>query len=113
MSIKRISRRRVAASVTEYVDEEPLATRIDTKEDSRVSAPVNVTVGGPDDARVGGDVETKAIPAVASRVGGDVQSRVGTNVDTRTGTDVAWTYSNKEGRAEPAGGRASPTKSRW
>lgn len=59
MSIKRISRTRVAAPITEYVDEEPLAMKIDTKEDNRVGTNVDV--------RVGGDVETKASTAVESR----------------------------------------------
>jgi len=44
MSIKRISRRRVAAPVMEYLDEKPLAT----------------TIAEPDDVRAGGDVVVKA-----------------------------------------------------
>lgn len=67
MSIKRISRTRVATPVTEYVDEEPLATRIDTKEDSRVDTRINT--------RAGGDAETKASPATESRGGGDISGK--------------------------------------
>lgn len=86
MSIKRISRRRVAAPVTEYVDEEPLATRLGMKEDSRVGSNDDTRAGGPDNTRAGGNVETKA------------------------GTDTETKYSMQEDlRAEPAGGRDSPT----
>jgi hypothetical protein len=101
MSIKRISRTRVAAPVTEHVDEEPLATRIGTEEESRV--------GGPDAARIGGNVETKAGPAVESRVGGDIQSRVGSNVETKNSPE----WCGKESRIGDTSGRDSPTKSRW
>jgi hypothetical protein len=75
MSIKRISRTRVAAPFTEYVDEELLETRIGKKEDSRVGTNIDVRAGGPDDTRAGGDVETKASPAVESRGGGDISGK--------------------------------------
>lgn len=82
MSIKRISRTRVVAPVTEYVDEEPLAKRVGTMEDWRASRA--------DETRVGGNVETKASPALESSR--DLQSRVGSNVETRTGTEVESRY---------------------
>ena len=75
MSIKRISRRRIAAPVTEYVDEGPLATKI---------------AGELDNARVGGDVETKANPSTATSIGGDIEARVGSNVETRDGSYSKW-----------------------
>ena len=78
MSIKRISRTRVATPVTEYVNEDLLATRIGTKVETRA--------GEPDDTRVGGDVQTKASPAVESVVGGDIQSRVDIRVQTKYST---------------------------
>jgi hypothetical protein len=67
MSIKRISRRRVAAPIIEYVDEAMLTTN---------------------NTRTGGDVETKINPPMQSGDGGDTQSRAGTNVETRTSTEV-------------------------
>lgn len=77
MSIKRISRNRVAAPIMEYVDEELLATKVNTSVDA-----------WPNDNRTGGDVETKINPPVESKVGGGIQSREGTNIETRTSTDV-------------------------
>jgi hypothetical protein len=109
MSIKRISRTRVAAPLTEYVDEEPLATRIGTKEDSRVNSNVDVRAGGPDDTRTGGNVETKASPAVESRVGGNIETRVDTRVETKHSPEL-W---GKETKIGGPSGRDSPTKNRW
>ncbi|HEX7314390.1 MAG TPA: hypothetical protein VF297_10730 [Pyrinomonadaceae bacterium] len=78
MSIKRISRRRVAAPFTEHVE----------KEDSKINASVDVRADGPNDVRIGGNVETKAVPAVESKVGGDTQFRVETRVETKYGTEL-------------------------
>jgi hypothetical protein len=76
MSIKRISRRRVAA-------------------------PVNTSVDLQSDTRTGGDVETKINPPAPSD---NLQSRTGSNVETRAGTSAEWGHSTKEGtRAEPEG----------
>ena len=81
MSIKRISRRRVAAPYAEYVDQKPLTT----------------IAGGPDDARVGADVETKAsvptnraVVPTNKTVSSDIESKVGTKVDTRDGSYSKW-----------------------
>ena len=79
MSIKRISRMRVATHLTKLVDEDPLATKINIK----------------DDTRTGGDVETKATPTMERSVGGAMQSRVGTNIDTRSGTNGESKYGPK------------------
>jgi hypothetical protein len=62
MSIKRISRIRVATPIAEYV--EPLATRISF-----------------DDSRTGGDVET--------RTGGDVETKAGGDIITKSSPDTA------------------------
>jgi hypothetical protein len=109
MSIKRISRTRVAAPVTEYVDEEPPAAGSGMQEDSRVSTLVYVRAGGPDETRTGGDVETKAGPASESRIGGDVETRVDTRVETKHSTEL----SGEEGRIGGPSGRDSPPRSKW
>lgn len=83
MSIKRISRMRVADPITGDVDEEPLATSISTN------------ANGPDNARTGGNVETKASPQEESAAGSDIQSRVGTNIDTRIDTNVETRFNPK------------------
>lgn len=83
MSIKRVSRMRVTAPITEDVDEELLATSISSN------------ASGPDNARTGGNVETKASPQVESTGGRDIQSRVGTNIDTRIDTNVEQRFNPK------------------
>lgn len=118
MSIKRISRTRVAAPFTEYVDEEPPATRIGTKEDSRVGGEDDSRFGTVQDWRAGGDVVVKASPALESSIGDtggrggldqardSSMNRAGGNVETKSSTEA-------EGRAEPGDGRNYPTKNRW
>ncbi len=76
MSVKRISRRRVAAPVTDSVDEELFTT---------------TSAGQLDNARTGGNVETKDGSYSKSSVeSGDAQSRVGSNVETRNGSYSKW-----------------------
>lgn len=71
MSIKRISRRRVAAPIMDYVDD------------------VNTNAGiKPENTRTGGDVETKINPAAHSKVGTDVETRVETRVESKSGPNV-------------------------
>ena len=84
MSIKRISRRRVAALPMDYVDEELTISNDMQTVDTIASAP-----GG---SRTGGDIETKASALV---VGGAVQARVGGNVETRDGSSVGSRYGTK------------------
>ncbi len=77
MSIKRISRHRVAAPIGEFVDEDPLATRISTKQDTIADTK--------DNTRTGGDVETRVSPKLESSLGGGKQSRTGGDVETKYG----------------------------
>lgn len=110
MSIKRISRRRVAAPVMEYLDEEPLAT----------------TIAEPDDVRAGGDVVTKAsvptnkasvpankstVPANRSTVPND-KATVPTNKAT-VPTNRATPDTNKSVCDDNAGTRDVATVNRW
>lgn len=69
MSIKRISRRRVAAPIMDYVK--------------------------PEDTRTGGDVETKINPTAQSRVGNDVETRVETRIESKSGPKVESRFGTK------------------
>ena len=104
MSIKRISRRRVAAPVMEYVEDSRTGGDVETK----INPLVQSSAGGDTPSRVDTRVETKDGP------GGDIQSRAGTNIETRTNTEVETRHSATEGsKAEPSGGKDAPTLSRW
>lgn len=106
MSIKRISRKRVTVPI--YIDDEPMATRVGTKEDIRANTSVVVS---PNDTRTGGNVETKSDPL--SRLGGETPSRVGTFIDTREGTNVETRSSTKEhSEAASSGSKDHPHMSR-
>ena len=109
MSIKRISRRRVAAPIMEYVEEAPLNdTRAGGSVETKINPPVQTSAGGDIPSRVDTRVETKDGP------GGDIQSRAGTNIETRTNTEVETRHSTTEGsKTEPSGGKDAPTVSKW
>ena len=108
MSIKRISRRRVAAPIMEYVEEAQLNNRAGGSVETKINPLVQSNAGGDMPSRVDTRVETKDDP------GGDIQSRTGTNIETRTNTEVETRHSATEGnKAEPSGGKDAPTLSRW
>ncbi len=81
MSIKRISRRRIAAPIMDYVDN---VISVDTYAGIK-----------PDDTRTGGDVETKINPAGQSRVGNDVETRVEMRVESKSGPNVESRFGTK------------------
>jgi hypothetical protein len=104
MSIKRITRRRIAAPFTDYevsLNDARTGGNVETK----INPPVQSAISGATGARVDTRVETKASPALQNnegRFGADIQSRAGTNVETRSNTDVA-----------SSGGKDGPQMNRW
>jgi hypothetical protein len=104
MSIKRITRRRIAAPFTDH-EVSPNDARTGGNVETKMNPPVQSAIGGDTETRVDTRVETKASPALQNnegRFGADTQSRAGTNVETRSNTDVA-----------SSNGKDVPQLSRW
>src|SRR5215212_3517266 len=104
MSIKRISRRRIAAPFTDH-DVSANDARTGGNVETKINPPVPSAIGGAPQTRVDTRVETKAGPALQNdegRFGADTLSRAGTNVETRSNTDVA-----------SSGGKDVPQMNRW
>lgn len=104
MSIKRITRRRIAAPFTNH-EVHPNNARTGGNVETKINPPVQSATGGATETRVDTRVETKASPEMQNnegRFGADTQSRAGTNVETRSNTNVA-----------SSGGKDVPQLNRW
>ena len=97
MSIKRITRRRIAAPIIGYADEAS-GNRTGGDVETKINPPAQGKVNGDMLSRVDTRVETKDGP------GGDMQYRAGTNIETRTNTEVETRYDT--------GGKNAPTVNR-
>lgn len=104
MSIKRITRRRIAAPIRDH-EVSPNDARTGGNVETKINPQVQSAIGGPTETRVDTRVETKASPALQNNEGrcaADTHSRAGTNVETRSNTHVA-----------SSGGKDVPQLNRW